>query len=175
MTTDLFERMTAAIDRLRPTHPVGRVSGASGGMITVDGLHNLARLGHKAQINEADRVLLAEVIRIQGDTIFLLPEGPADGICVGDRVQLDPPAAFAPDHSWIGRVVDPDGNPLDGKPLLPGLTPRQIHASPPPPHTRRAMGARLDTGFAVFNTLLPLARGQRIGLFAGSGDRKSVV
>ena len=175
MTTDLFERMTAAIERLRPTHPVGRVSGASGGMIAVSGLHHVARLGHKAKVKEADRVLLAEVIRIQGDTIYLLPEGPADGICVGDRVQLDPPAAFAPDHSWIGRVVDPDGNPLDGRPLLPGLTPRQIHANPPPPHTRRAMGARLDTGFAVFNTLLPLARGQRIGLFAGSGVGKSTL
>lgn len=175
MTTDLFERMTAAMERLRPTHPVGRVSGASGGMIAVSGLHHVARLGHKAKVKEADRVLLAEVIRIQGDTIYLLPEGPADGICVGDRVQLDPPAAFAPDHSWIGRVVDPDGNPLDGRPLLPGLTPRQIHANPPPPHTRRAMGARLDTGFAVFNTLLPLARGQRIGLFAGSGVGKSTL
>ena len=175
MTTDLIDRMTAAITRLRPTHPVGRVSGASGGMVTVSGLQHLARLGHRAKIIEADRVLLAEVIRIQGDTIYLLPEGPADGICVGDRVQLDPPVTFAPDHSWIGRVIDPDGTPLDGRPLLPGLTPRSLYTNPPAPHARRAMGARLDTGFAVFNTLLPLARGQRIGLFAGSGVGKSTL
>lgn len=175
MTTDLIARMTARISRLRPTHPVGRVSGASGGLITVSGLHHLARLGHKARVTEADRVLLAEVIRIQGDMVFLLPEGPADGVSVGDRVQLDPPAVFAPDASWIGRVVDPDGQPLDGRPLLPGLHPRPVFAAPPPPHRRRAMGARLETGFAVFNTLLPLARGQRIGLFAGSGVGKSML
>ncbi len=175
MASDLIERMTAAVIRLRTTHPVGRVSGASGGMITVSGLHQLARLGHKARVIEADRVVLAEVVRIQDDTIYLLPEGPADGVRVGDRVQLDPPAVFAPDDSWIGRVVDPDGKPLDGKPLLPGLTPRSLYAAPPAPHKRRAMGGRLETGFAVFNTLLPLARGQRIGLFAGSGVGKSTL
>jgi flagellum-specific ATP synthase len=82
---------------------------------------------------------------------------------------------FAPDDSWIGRVVDPDGRALDGRPLLPGLQPAALHQTPPEPHRRRGFGQRLETGLALLNTMLPLVRGQRIGLFAGSGVGKSTL
>jgi len=175
LSSSIIPQMTAAIGRLRQAHPVGRVVGAAGGTVEVAGLSHAARLGDRARVMHPGHCLLGEVIRIRDEVLHLLPEGSADGVSVGDRVRLDPPTVFAPDDSWIGRVVDPDGQPLDGKPLLPGLTARSLRATPPPPHLRRAMGARLDTGFAVFNTLLPLARGQRIGLFAGSGVGKSML
>jgi flagellum-specific ATP synthase len=72
-------------------------------------------------------------------------------------------------------VIDPDGRPLDGRPLLPGGVAVPLMAPPPRAHDRRALGARIETGLAVFNTLLPLVRGQRIGLFAGSGVGKSTL
>jgi flagellum-specific ATP synthase len=80
---------------------------------------------------------------------------------------------IAPGSHWIGRVIDPDGAPLDGKPLFPGPVPRALQTAPPPATRRRAMGARLPTGLAVFDTLLPIVQGQRLGLFAGSGVGKS--
>jgi len=82
---------------------------------------------------------------------------------------------FAPDNSWIGRVIDPDGQPLDGRPLLPGVKNVPIWNKPPDPHARRGFGQRLETGYAVLNTLLPIVRGQRVGLFAGSGVGKSTL
>ncbi len=175
MSDPFLDRMTAAINRLRHSHPTGRVVAASGGMVQVQGFETTARLGDRARILHGTTMLAAEIVRIDAEMVHLLPEQAADGVSVGDMVRLDPPTPFAPDDSWIGRVIDPDGFPLDGKPLLAGVKPRPLRAAPPPPHDRRAMGARIDTGFAVFDTLLPLARGQRIGLFAGSGVGKSML
>ena len=90
-----------------------------------------------------------------------------------DRVELIGRAEIAPDDSWIGRVIDPYGRPLDGRPLLRGPQPRPLRAPAPAAATRRRLGGRLETGVAVFDTLLPLVQGQRIGLFAGSGIGKS--
>lgn len=175
MSDPFLDRMTAEIDRIRAVHPIGRVAGASGGAVLASGLSGRARLGDRAAIRQGDADISAEVVRIGADLVHLLPEDPLDGVRVGDRIRIDPPVVFAPDHSWIGRVVDPDGKPLDGRPLLPGQIGRSLRAPPPAPHDRRALGIRVDTGFAVFDTLLPLARGQRIGLFAGSGVGKSML
>jgi flagellum-specific ATP synthase len=105
----------------------------------------------------------------------VLVDGPVDGVSIGDRVTIDPPDVFAPDDSWIGRVIDPDGRPLDQRSLLPGPLPRPLRSAPPAPQHRRGLGARLETDLAVFNTLLPIVRGQRVGLFAGSGVGKSTL
>ena len=72
-------------------------------------------------------------------------------------------------------MIDPFGAPLDGRPLLPGTAARHVLATPPSATARRPLGARLDTGIAAFNTFLPIVRGQRIGLFAGSGVGKSTL
>jgi flagellum-specific ATP synthase len=88
-------------------------------------------------------------------------------------VRLLGPSAISPHFSWIGRVIDPDGQPLDGRPLLRGPHAAPLKAQPPRPNQRKRLGERLSTGVAVFDTLLPLVRGQRIGLFAGSGVGKS--
>jgi flagellum-specific ATP synthase len=94
-------------------------------------------------------------------------------VAIGDAVGLLGPAEIAPDNAWIGRVIDPYGRPLDGRPLMPGARMRKVRAQAPAAATRNRLGTRLDTGVAVFDTLLPLVRGQRIGLFAGSGVGKS--
>ncbi|WP_368185790.1 FliI/YscN family ATPase [Aestuariibius sp. HNIBRBA575] len=174
MTECLFEQTAAAISAHRIVHPVGRVVSASGGRIAVEGLGDRVKLGDRARIL-SDVSIRSEVIKLIEGRAIVLPEGPVDGVCVGDMVRIDPPAPFRPHMNWIGRVIDPDGNPLDGRALLPGTQKRPLQASPPAPNHRRAMGERLPTGLAVFDTLLPLAKGQRIGLFAGSGVGKSTL
>jgi flagellum-specific ATP synthase len=175
MTDPFLDRMTTAVGELRATHPMGRVSGASGGMVQATGLSGNARLGDRAVIQQGRHGIAAEIVRIGPDVVHLLPELVAEGVSIGLTVHLTPRRGFAPHESWIGRVIDPDGLPLDGRPLLPGLFFRSVRGAPPQPHERRAMGMRVDTGFAVFDTLLPLAQGQRIGLFAGSGVGKSTL
>ena len=174
MDDAIFDRIGAALAPLRLLHPLGRVTGVAGGTVQfqADPDHKV-RIGDRAEIRTADGPRGGEVVKLGVPDMHLLVDGPTDGVSIDDPVVLSPAHPFAPDDSWIGRVIDPDGRPLDGRVLLPGTRPRAIRAAPPAAAERRAMGARLDTGLAVFNTLLPLVAGQRIGLFAGSGVGKS--
>jgi len=169
-----FAPLTAEIAALSAVHPVGRVRTVARGMVEAKGLVDDARMGDLARIQPAGSPALgAEVVRIAPDSVTLLPDGLPDGVSAGDMVTLLGPATIAPDDSWIGRVIDPSGTALDGRPLFRGSRPRAFHADPPPAARRRALGARLATGQAAFDTALPLVRGQRLGLFAGSGVGKS--
>jgi flagellum-specific ATP synthase len=94
---------------------------------------------------------------------------------LGSLVRLKGQVGIAPDNSWIGRVVDPFGKQLDGKAIFRGPVMRPLLGAAPAAATRRSLGERLETGVAVFDTLLPVVRGQRLGLFAGSGVGKSTL
>lgn len=168
-----FEMLQRGFAGARRTRPVGRVTGIAGGLVQVAGLAETAQIGDPVLLRRAGRELAGEVLCISGGSVGVLPGGPSDGLAVDDRAILDRHPPFAPAAHWIGRVIDPFGRPLDGRPLLPGTVAADLHRAPPPAAQRQPLGARLDTGLAVMNTLLPLAEGQRLGLFAGSGIGKS--
>lgn len=173
MTLGVFDQMTAAIGDLRPVLPVGRVTAVSGDSVQIAGLMQVLKQGDRVQIMAEGQRVRADVVRLQSGVAHGLVDGPSEGIAVNDPVRFQPKPRFAPDFNWIGRVIDPDGKPLDGRPLLPGTKVADLQNPPPPAHFRRPLGQRLETGLAVMNTLLPLVRGQRVGLFAGSGVGKS--
>lgn len=175
MPKNMLDQLCAAVHRLDPVHAGGRVGRIAAGTVQVGGLPASVQLGDRARIMARQRCLQGEIVRLDAHAAHVLLDGAVDGVAIGDRVVVDPPVIFAPDDSWIGRVIDPDGNPLDQRGLLPGPVVRSLRAAPPPPHHRRGLGARLVTDLAVFNTLLPIVRGQRVGLFAGSGVGKSTL
>ena len=175
MSLPVFEGMTRALSELAPLRPLGRVTGATGGLIQVSGLTSVARLGDRVTLGLSRTARNGEIVRISTEGLDCLLEGTADGVHLNDPVLLCPRRGFAPNAAWIGRVVDPEGLPLDGRPLVPGVHVRDLRAEPLPARSRRPMGDRLATGMAVFDTLLPIARGQRLGLFAGSGVGKSTL
>lgn len=154
--------------------PAGRVEAVRGNVIRVSGLAAHAGIGdHLVLRRQSGRPLAGEVLQIDRDHVDMLPETAPDGAAIGDPVALHRAPEFSPGDHWIGRVIDPWGQPLDGLPLIRGATPRNPVAPPPPAAARRPLGPRLSTGLAVLNTILPIVRGQRIGLFAGSGVGKS--
>lgn len=106
-------------------------------------------------------------------TILQLPSGHV-GLGIGDPAWIKSDVAVQPAAHWLGRTVDPRGRPIDGRrlALIPRGTP---HPQTPPALARRPMGERLETGFFAFNTFLPIVRGQRLGIFAGSGVGKSTL
>ena len=159
--------------RLRIGQHFGRVSAIRAGLVEVEGLSHSASVGDR--VGFPGGVLTGEIVGLTPDHAMVLPEGPTDGLSIGAVVELLFRPTLAPCDDWIGRIVDPLGRPLDGRPLPPGPEDRRFRAAPPPAASRRRLGGRLDTGLAVFDTLLPLVRGQRIGLFAGSGVGKSTL
>ena len=115
------------------------------------------------------------MIAADGGSVTVLTDAGGDGLRLGAPASWLGRGDIAPDSSWIGRVIDPFGQPLDGRPLLRGAVAQPVRARPPSAHDRRGLGPRLETGLAAFNTFLPVVRGQRVGLFAGSGVGKSTL
>ena len=169
---EIFDGLRAEIAEMEPVRPVGRITETGRGTYTVAGLP-MAALGDRVEVETGAGALGGEIVRLSAAGATVLPEDDPQGLTMGARVVLLGPAAISPDASWLGRIVDPMGRPLDGRPLMRGTLRRSMTGAPPPAAERRPMGGRLGTGIAVFDTLLPLVRGQRIGLFAGSGVGKS--
>ncbi|WP_374987748.1 flagellar protein export ATPase FliI [Variovorax paradoxus] len=131
----------------------------------------------------------AEVVGFAGDRLFLMPQSEVAGLLPGARVFARPgPAQFAGGASgdahtkrlpvgegMLGRVVDAAGRPLDG--LGPLDVSRRVPLGAPPinPLARAPIDSVLDVGVRAINAMLTVGRGQRMGLFAGSGVGKSVL
>jgi flagellum-specific ATP synthase len=166
--------LQAEIATLQAVHHIGHVVETDGTVIRIGGLSGQARLGDRVRVPIREGgAISGEIIELREGCVTAYPDQALQGAALGDRVVLYPASRIAPDDSWIGRVIDPFGHPLDGRALMRGQVDRHLRATPPAPTRRRAMGARLDTGMTSFNTFLPIVRGQRIGLFAGSGVGKS--
>ncbi len=168
------ETLVSRIRAAKLIRPVGRVSAVEGGVVQATGLSGLARIGGQVILSRRfGRQLSGEIVKVDGAHVHVLTGSPPEGVSLGNRVVMREVPTLAPGDGWIGRVIDPFGQPLDGKPLPPGDQVRDLTSPPPPAAGRRGMGGRLETGLPVLNTVLPIARGQRIGLFAGSGIGKS--
>lgn len=175
MAKTVFEGLRAELRTIRPVRRIGRIAEVGRGTLFVTGLGSAA-LGDRVRIVPSDAEPLGgELLRLTVGGATILPDGGLEGVTIGDRVELMGRSEISPDDSWLGRVVDPFGAPLDGKPLLRGPVARALRTPAPRAADRRRLGERLETGVAVFNTLLPIVRGQRIGLFAGSGVGKSTL
>ncbi|MCX7565790.1 FliI/YscN family ATPase [Sulfitobacter sp. F26169L] len=172
----LIDGLAAHIADLRTVCPVGRIIRADGAALHITGLAHDASIGDGVKVYRKRGVpLQGEVVQIVEENLVMLAEEPPEGVSLNDRATLLSPAVIAPSGEWLGRIIDPMGQPLDGKPLLRGAFSRRLLCSPPDAAKRRAFGHRLGTGLAVTNTVLPMVKGQRMGLFAGSGVGKSTL
>ena len=163
------------IASLSPIRTFGEVISIRAGGIHVAGLSRRGSLGDRVQIARTGRPLFGEIVALTPRSALVLPEGALEGLSVGAEAELLSAPQIRPTDAWIGRIVDAFGQPLDGRPLASGRAARDYLAVPPPATARRRLGQRLATGLAIFDTLLPMVRGQRLGLFAGSGVGKTTL
>ena len=119
----------------------------------------------------------AEVVAIRKDAVVLMPIGSIDGIAAGDRVEASGDAPrLRVGEGLIGRVVDFNGDPIDGRGPIAGATERvDIAGSIPNPLARQRILEPLDLGVRALDTMLTCGRGQRFGILAGSGVGKSTL
>lgn len=118
----------------------------------------------------------AEVVGFADDRIFLMPTGHIRGMVSNARVipRLKP-ASVGVGDALLGRIIDGSGNPIDGRGSIDCEKRAALHAAPINPLERAPIKEPLDVGVRSINALLSVGRGQRVGLFAGSGVGKSVL
>jgi flagellum-specific ATP synthase len=179
---NLVERLDACNSRLRRIQ-VARISGTVtnvlGLVAEVEGLTGLAAIGDRLELRTRDeRTVPAEVIGFHGPVLRAMSYGTLDGLAHGSKAFLQTPhhAMLDVASSWLGRVIDPLGNPLDGQGILfGGPVSRPTRAAPPEATTRARLGPRIDLGVRALNCFATCRQGQRLGLFAGSGVGKSTL
>ncbi|UEM04229.1 flagellar protein export ATPase FliI [Skermanella rosea] len=166
------------IERIPEYRYFGRVTAVLGLLVEVGGVERLLSIGGRCTIvARAGRRVPCEVVGFRQGRALLMPLGGLDGVGLGCKAEVTEggPEVF-PDESWLGRVVNALGEPIDGKgPLLNGKVGIPIRNNPPPAHSRRRVGEKIDLGVRAMNTFLSCCRGQRMGIFAGSGVGKSVL
>ncbi|MDX2027530.1 MAG: flagellar protein export ATPase FliI [Alphaproteobacteria bacterium] len=171
-------RLVERIEALAPHQVFGRVTGVQGLLVEVAGVENHLSVGGRCHVvARGERKVLCEVVGFRDSKALLLPFGPLEGIGLGCKVIVaESQPSVSPSLGWLGRVVNALGEPIDGKGPLPGNGQPQLIRSPPPPaHTRKRVIGKLDLGIRAINTFLTCCRGQRMGIFSGSGVGKSVL
>jgi flagellum-specific ATP synthase len=183
--TTLIDRTAACAAKLRDIGlPCleGRVAGLSGLAIDIDGLSGHASVGDRLLLAARDgHGVPAEIIGFRNGLAQAMPFGAFDGLGPGSAASFHPHPAGEPNggtlsisSGWLGRALDPLGRALDGRgPLPSGPCVRRVRAAPPEATRRARLGPRLDVGVRALNCFATCRRGQRLGLFSGSGIGKS--
>tara|TARA_B100000446_G_scaffold46105_3_gene42175 strand:- start:14651 stop:16036 length:1386 start_codon:yes stop_codon:yes gene_type:complete len=153
----------------------GRLTRLVGMTLEAVGLN--VSIGHQCEvITHDDRRIDAEVVGFSDGKIYLMPIQHVEGVQPGAIVRpvgADSGIQIGPE--LLGRVIDGLGQPLDGKPLWPGDDYLEFNAAKINPLHRHPISEPLDVGIRAINALLTVGRGQRLGLFAGSGVGKSML
>lgn len=169
-------RYLPVIQAVNPVKRTGKVYQIVG--LTVEGEGPAANLGEHCLIKVAETAepLSAEVVGFKSGRILLMPLGEMSGIspgceiiATGEKLQVQ----VGPE--LLGRVLDGLGRPMDGKGPINTNSYRPLAASPPNPLQRKRINTPLALGIRSIDALLTCGRGQRIGIFAGSGVGKSTL
>ncbi len=154
----------------------GRVTNLIGLVIEATGLR--AEVGELAIIagGRNSPPVPAEVVGFRNGRALLMPLGNMRGIAPGTVVEpTRNPFRMAVGDALLGRVLDGLGRPIDGGPAIDGGRLRAVAGSPPSPMDRPRISERLELGVRALDALVPCGRGQRLGIFAGSGVGKSTL
>ncbi|VAW20857.1 Flagellum-specific ATP synthase FliI [hydrothermal vent metagenome] len=173
-----MKSLIAEIDAIDEVEVFGRVKAVQGLLIEVVGPLRELRVGGRVNIEtSASNSLECEIIGFRGGHALCLPFGPVEGVRLGCRaIFVGHDGAAYPDVSWLGRVINANGEPIDDKgPLVKGAKACALRTSPLPAHRRDRVGTPLDLGVRALNSFTTVCEGQRLGIFAGSGVGKSVL
>ncbi len=170
-----FDKLLNHLDTLDTIEHVGRVREVVGTHIKSSG--PTARLGDCCVVlGQGREEVPCEVVGFRDEDMLLMPLSSMEGIGPGAKVRATgKPLTVPVGHALIGRVLDGLGRPLDGGPPVSGLAQRSIYAEAPHPLHRRRIEDPLTLGVKAVDALLTTGKGQRIGIFSGSGVGKSTL
>ena len=172
----VFEKYFETAERTDTIKCVGRVTKVQGLLIESRGPQAIIGEVCKIEVHKGQGLIWAEVVGLRDETVQLMAFEETDGLEVGSRViaqgtRLEVPVST----KLLGRVLGALGNPIDDKGEIESSVTYPALASPPDPLKRRRITERIVTGVRAIDGLLSVGRGQRLGIFAGSGVGKSTL
>lgn len=173
-----MQALLAEVEQIQEVRSFGRVASIQGLMVEVAGPLYAMSVGSRIVVEaRSGRDVPCEVVGFRQDTALCLPFVTLDGVGVGCRAWIEAAEpSVHPSEGWLGRVVNAMGEPIDGKgPIAQGALPYLLRNMPPAAHTRQRVRGKVDLGVRALNTFTTCCRGQRMGIFAGSGVGKSVL
>lgn len=173
--TGIFEKYGSALEGLETIRFTGSVTRVTGQLIESDGPQ--AVVGEICRIRLADGgEIMAEVVGFSDRRLQLMAYDDIEGIEIGCEVIADGHSLSIPvSDALLGRVLDARGNPLDGKGPLDASVKYSIFNESPDVMKRRPITERVMTGIRAVDFMTPAAKGQRMGIFSGSGVGKSTL
>lgn len=174
-----MQHYIARINELTDIQFYGRITALQGLLLRIGGVSAQLSIGSRLSIETRwGKKISAEVIGFEQNEAVAMPFDSLEGVGVGCIARIEPgQLALYPDRSWLGRVINGLGEPLDKhhKLLSRGDMPYALRAAPPPAHIRNRVSGKIDLGIRALNTFVTCCQGQRMGIFAGSGVGKSVL
>ncbi len=172
----LVRNLINDIERVSNVQVYGRIAAVQGMLLEAGGIQRTISVGDRCNVIARDgRKVICEVVGFRQGRALLMPFSAIEGIGLGCRTEVqDAEPVLYPERGWLGRVINCFGDPVDGLgPLPSGDTPYSIRSAPPSAHSRSRVAGKIDLGVRAVNTFLTCCRGQRMGIFAGSGVGKS--
>ena len=152
----------------------GEVVGVNGLTIWLQGVRSA--IGDVLDLDIHGQSLLAQVVGIAGDRLACMPLGEMSGVAPGIKARATNSPVLVPiGDGLLGRVIDALGNPIDDKGPLERMPMLATTNKAPSPLSRQRITEQLHVGVRAIDSLIPIGRGQRIGIFAGSGVGKSTL
>jgi flagellum-specific ATP synthase len=172
-TADRYLELLRGADLVRQNGKVRQVIG-----VVIESLGPNMAVGETCQISykRTAEPVLAEVVGFRDNKVLIMPLGELMGIGAGsDVVALGAPLEIGVSDHLLGRVLDGLGRPIDGKGPIVSDTRAQVTSAPPPALSRRRVTEPLSLGIRAIDGMLTCGKGQRVGVFAGSGVGKSTI
>ena len=176
METSIFEKYIESAERTDPIKCVGRVSKVQGLLIESRGPQAIIGEICRIIVPKGRGQIMAEVVGLREEIVQLMAYDETDGLEIGDRViALGSRLEVSVSDKLLGRVIDPLGNPIDGKGEIASSKMYPALANAPDPIKRKRIKERITTGIRAIDGLLAIGRGQRMAINAGSGVGKSTL
>jgi FliI/YscN family ATPase len=170
----MAERWRESLTRADLVRPLGKVTQVVGLAVEVSGL--TGAVGDLCHVVSGERRLPAEIVGFRDHRLLLMPLGDLAGVRPGSAVVSTGHAQSVPvGPGLLGRVIDGFGQPIDDRGPIETTGVAPLQQGPPPVLARQRIAEPLETGIRAMDALLPMGRGQRVGIFAGSGVGKSVL
>ncbi|BBJ28133.1 flagellum-specific ATP synthase FliI [Athalassotoga saccharophila] len=170
---EIFESVRKEIENGSLWKVMGRIDKVVG--LTIESVGPNVSMGELCEIDANGQKVLAEVVGFKENKIILMPLSDIEGLTVGSTITGSGDKLFVPvGDVMLGRIIDGLGNPIDDKPLV-AYKRYPLNSPPPNPIKRKIINEPFPVGIRAIDAFLTIGKGQRIGIFSGSGVGKSTL